>query len=270
MLSTGVRKLRDWDRRIHRAVYLGERYPAAAAVIAFYQTIAELQKHIFDHISPRDFANHPPEASLRNMISPETVADQLPALFSIVDRTGTPLLQNAADELRNCSTEETLSLISRFANEVESAEDPRLFFVRVCMQPFAERIASERKVAPGFGGSVCPLCSGKPQLAVLRPEGDGGKRSLICCFCITEWEFRRVLCPICGEADYQKLPRYSADGIPAIRVEACESCGYYLKSVDMTTEGLAEPVVDEIATLSLDLWAREHSYQKISRNIMGF
>jgi len=79
-----------------------------------------------------------------------------------------------------------------------------------------------------------------------------------------------VLCPSCGEVDYQKLPRYSADDIPAVRVEACDTCKHYLKSVDLTVEGLAVPVVDEIATAPLDLWALDRGYKKLQQNVMGF
>ena len=110
----------------------------------------------------------------------------------------------------------------------------------------------------------------KPQVAVLRPEGDGGKRFLVCSFCLTEWEFRRILCPICGEEDHTKLPRFAAEGVAAVRVEACDACKHYLKEIDMTVDGLAVPLVDEIATAPLDLWAAEHGYAKISRNLMGF
>ena len=122
----------------------------------------------------------------------------------------------------------------------------------------------------GSAGSVCPICGGRPQAAVLRPEGDGGKRFLLCSFCLTEWEFRRILCPTCGEENHQKLPRYSADALDGIRVEACDTCQFYLKSIDLTVDGLAIPPVDEVATVTLDLWAIEHGYKKGQPNLMGF
>jgi FdhE protein len=53
-------------------------------------------------------------------------------------------------------------------------------------------------------------------------------------------------------------------------VEACDTCKYYLKSVDMTVDGLAVPLADEIATASLDIWAVEHGFSKVSPNLMGF
>ena len=93
---------------------------------------------------------------------------------------------------------------------------------------------------------------------------------LQCSLCQSEWEFRRVLCPACGEVNHEKLPRYSAEGITAVRVEACDTCHRYLKSIDMTVDGLAVPPVDEIATAPLDLWAAERGYRKIQLNLMGF
>jgi len=37
----------------------------------------------------------------------------------------------------------------------------------------------------------------------------------------------------------------------------------------LTRTGLAIPVVDELATIPLDLWAREHGYQKLQMNLLG-
>jgi len=59
---------------------------------------------------------------------------------------------------------------------------------------------------------------------VLRIEGDGGKRFLLCAFCGTEWEFRRIYCAFCGESREQSLPVFVAEKFPHIRVEACDTC----------------------------------------------
>jgi len=37
----------------------------------------------------------------------------------------------------------------------------------------------------------------------------------------------------------------------------------------MTKDGLAVPVVDELAAVTLDLWAAEKNYQKLTRNVAG-
>jgi formate dehydrogenase maturation protein FdhE len=145
------------------------------------------------------------------------------------------------------------------------SSDEAKFFWRVLMQPYAARF---RK--PGEGnGSRCPSCGGKPVVGALRGEGDGAKRGLICHLCALEWPYRRVICANCGEEDKEKLPVYIAEQINYVRVEACDTCHTYLKSVDLTKDGFAVPEVDEIATVSLNIWADEHGYSKIETNILG-
>jgi FdhE protein len=41
-----------------------------------------------------------------------------------------------------------------------------------------------------------------------------------------------------------------------------------LKTVDLTKNGLAVPVVDEIAAIPLDLWAQGRGYNKLQVNLM--
>ncbi len=138
------------------------------------------------------------------------------------------------------------------------------------LQPYAEYLADHTEWTPPSGTpSVCPLCGGKPQVGALRPEGDGGKRSLICSLCATEWDYRRVVCPACGEEDDHKLAVYSAKEFSHVRVEACDACHSYIKTVDLTKDGHAVPVVDELATIPLNLWATEHGYLKLQNNFLG-
>lgn len=62
---------------------------------------------------------------------------------------------------------------------------------------------------------------------------------------------------------------YSAPEIAHVRVDVCDTCHTYLKSIDLTKTGLAVPIVDELAVIPLDLWAREHGYQKLQVNLLG-
>jgi formate dehydrogenase maturation protein FdhE len=57
---------------------------------------------------------------------------------------------------------------------------------------------------------------------------------------------------------------------PHMRIEACDTCRKYLLTVDIATEPGAVPVVDEMAAVPLDLFARERGYTKIITNLMGF
>ena len=82
---------------------------------------------------------------------------------------------------------------------------------------------------------------------MLRPEGDGAKRSLICSMCATEWTYGRIIRPACGEEAVEKLAIYTANQFQHVRVEACDTCRHYIKTVDLTKKGHAVPVVDELA-----------------------
>jgi FdhE protein len=192
-------------------------------------------------------------------------------LIAIVREHGPVKMVAKATSLRDASHDAIRQMLEQWLIAPDTQETGHAFFARVVLEPQAERLARDlASASPGPAGNQCPICHSRPQMAVLRPEGDGGKRMLLCSFCHSEWEFRRVLCPACGEMNHEKLPRYSAEGIAAVRVEACDTCKSYLKSVDLTVDGFAVPEADEVATASLDLWAAERDYCKIHLNVMGF
>lgn len=258
----------DWEKRIRRARELAAEYPAAAEVLGFYGEIAAFQKEIFDAAAAENLHADPMRPLSEQLVMPAALG-RFPALVELVEKKGPAGLAQAARELRHETPDGWRALLIK-NSQPDGTDLAHRFFVRACLQPVAEYLAFDSKVQfSGYSGPLCPVCSGKPQLCVLRSEGDGGKRSLLCSRCSTEWDFRRILCPHCAEEDHGKLPRFSAEDFPHVRVEACETCKRYLKSVDLTTNGLAVPVVDEIAAAPLDLWAAEHGYQKIELNLMG-
>ncbi len=260
----------DWNKRIERAFDLAVRHPGAAEVLNFYRRILEFQKGLYERAAAR--STPAPDGPFSERLEVGIAMQELPELLSLVRTNGPSKLAQEGAARSLDSPEQCRQALNAFL-EAQDADGagPYAFFARVLFQPQAEQLAAIPAASfEGFAGMVCPVCGAKPQVAVLRPEGDGGKRFLMCSFCITEWEFRRVLCPVCGVEDHTKLPRYTAEGIAAVRVEACETCHSYLKSVDLTVDGHAVPLVDEVATAALDLWAMENGFHKIRRNLMGF
>jgi FdhE protein len=144
------------------------------------------------------------------------------------------------------------------------------FLPRAFLQPYAEfRAALMPQVPIVITVRVCPLCGSRPLMGVLRVEGDSGKRFLLCSFCSQEWEFRRIHCPTCGEQAETKLPVYVAEQLPHIRVEACDTCKSFLTTVDLTKDGHAVPLVDDLSAIPLTLWAHEHGYSRLQPNLLG-
>jgi FdhE protein len=232
-----------WEARIERAEKLEIQYPVAADVLRFYRKIAGFQKEAASYPAPD--------------------VRELAGLLSLVEREGPLALAEAARNLQRESISQQRVLEG-------AATDPiQTFFVRVLRQPYAELAAARADIPEGITRNTCPFCGERPVVAVLRPEGEGGKRGLLCSLCFTEWEFRRLLCPNCGEEDHLKLPVYKATEFPHLRAEACESCRHYIKAVDLTLNGLAIPEVDELAAIPLDLWVREKDYVKLQSNILG-
>jgi len=190
----------------------------------------------------------------------------------VVEQNGPSPLREAARELRDGGEDAHFQLLTVFWNGSEPGAllpGPNDFFARAFLQPYAAAIRSRSSMRwSGPTPYPCPFCKRKPGLGVLRPLGDGGQRSLVCSFCLAEWEFRRIVCPGCGEENHAKLPVYTAEELKHVRVEACDSCRSYIKTVDLTKSGLAEPVVDEMASIPLDLWAQKQGYTKLQCNLL--
>jgi FdhE protein len=162
-------------------------------------------------------------------------------------------------------------LVTHFWDSQSREEESRTedFFALALLQPYAEYLSRRARAWTNYTHAVCPFCSRTPALGVLRPEGDGAKRSLICSLCLTEWEYRRIVCPNCDEQRVEQLPIYTAADFEHIRVEACDTCRSYIKTVDMTKNGRAVPVVDELAAIPLTLWAEDKGYSKLQCNLLG-
>ena len=97
-----------------------------------------------------------------------------------------------------------------------------------------------------------------------------GPRYLVCSRCATNWVFSRMTCPSCREATGPQLPIFQEqERFPHVRVDGCKNCRKYLLTFDLRRDTRAVPVVDEIAALPLDLYARDHGFTKITPNLMG-
>ena len=260
------------QRRIGRAEELATQYPLAAEMLRFFVTVAHFQDESYSS-AQKTFKNHAQSASFAQPLAAEVV-ERFSGFLSLVEGTGPGPVAAASRELRSQTANHQRELLSAFwrsagAPVSDQGDGSKEFFARAFLQPYAEFVRERTgKQEQGPTPCLCPFCSRKPGVGVLRPLGDGGQRSLVCSFCLGEWEFRRIVCPGCGEEDYSKLPVYTAEEFKHMRVECCDTCRNYIKTVDLTRNGLADPVVDEIASIPLDLWAQKQGYTKLQVNLM--
>jgi formate dehydrogenase accessory protein FdhE len=277
----------QWDRRIRRANELASSYSFAAEGLRYYSRVATFQKSLYVDIE-RALADSPAaesSGSLRDELDLFLLLPNFPRFLALIEQIAPAPLAQAAGGLARKGTAgwqraiedfwhgdlDTALASSGMDQEWEGAIPPReQLLAWIFLQPYAEYLADQRANTTVDGApSTCPLCGGKPIVGVLRSEGEGAKKSLICMLCAHEWGFRRVYCPACGEEREPQMAFYSAPEIAHARVDVCDTCHIYLKSIDLTKTGLAVPVVDELATIPLDLWAREHGYEKLQINLLG-
>ena len=260
-----------WEKRVARAKLKFDDSPWAGDLLHFYERILEFQKGVYERVASAKPSATSEQQSLRESIDLETAAAFLPGLLDTVNRWAPEKLRQEAAEFVTFSAEQIHSRLRSGILLSPGSCTPPDFFAHAVLQPLAERLARNRLAQdPTAAGNKCPCCEGDPQLAILRQEGDGGKRWLLCSFCQTEWEFHRILCPNCGERNHENLPRFTGEENPAVRVEACDACQTCLKSFDLTVDGRIVPLVDDIATAPLDIWAAEKGYRKLQPNLFGF
>ncbi len=256
----------DWSKRAGRARELISHAPAAAELLRFYAPVLDFQGRVYDVVSPTVADT---QHSLRAQLDPDLLVPLFPELLALVQAHGTAQLRDAGGELRQQGEPRWRELLLDYIGGQQAGEAAAEFFARACIEPYAEHLALQLAASTPHISSSCPACAGKPMLAVLRPEGEGARRSLLCSYCLTEWDFRRLFCPSCGEEKEHNLPVYTSAELSYIRVESCDTCQHYLLCVDLSRNGLAIPLVDQIVGAPLDLWAAEKGYSKLATHLLG-
>ena len=136
------------------------------------------------------------------------------------------------------------------------------FVLNSGLRPFlraqAEALAPLVDDASWYRG-YCPICGGEPDMAAL---GKGnGRRRLLCSRCDSEWTFRRLGCPFCGNDEAGQLAHYPSDD-NVYRLSVCERCHRYLKTIDLREAAGERPLAAErILTTGMDVAAESMSYR---------
>jgi formate dehydrogenase accessory protein FdhE len=268
-----------WRIRRARAVHLLGEIPHAEEILDFYVGLTEAQERVAHSVPAVDWLElvrgsegDVPWFQVRE-IPLDELADSFRDFLSEIEMIGTETIKTGAQHLLARDDLHRLEPL-RAALDAwgeEGDEHDFRFYARAFLEAVVTSIA---QAAPGppanWTGNVCFACGGSPQVAVIRdlPDAVGG-RSLTCSMCATEWPFRRLTCPHCGETDSDKLPVHTAESIAHVRVDACTTCSRYITTVDLRKRGDAIPLVDALATVELDLWAREQGLTKIRANVLG-
>ena len=160
-----------------------------------------------------------------------------------------------------------LAYIESVSRQVQVFVDALLFVGRALAAPFVaeavRRVAAGASSVAGVGEAHarCPMCGSPPTIAKLRRED--GRRILFCGLCGRSWEFDRLACPCCENRDHGSLGLLRISEADPRWLETCEVCNGYIKTVDERRLAEGEtivPLVEETATLYLDLLAEKEGY----------
>jgi len=246
----------SWDKKIERANKLSRKDSPARELLGAYIKVAEFQKTI-----SRGFngIEHPDVRSLLRF---------LPELKKLVKDLSAAPLQAATAELGDDAERWSDLLLKHWEQDSDIQSPAQAFLAYVLLQPYAQHVTEKMNLSgTSTSARQCPACNNAPQLSILREFNNGARRSLLCSLCSTEWDFLRVLCPNCGEQHNEKLPVFTAEEFQQVRIEGCDTCKSYIKCIDLSKDGFAVPPVDDLATLSLDLWAQEQGYARPQPNM---
>ena len=287
-----------WKRRQDRAAILSADHPHADELLAFYGHVLEIQEPLYRKAKRSSW--------FEGVNVTGDVDGPRLRLERFSGRERARLFRRFVEDVGSVSTEVLASIGTRLSAADSPATDvleaflfrqpldtvaeafdckplPLEFFPRAFMQPVTEALVEKARIPGSVSApraekdaemvsspTCCQNCGWPPQLGLLRDEVEiKGRRLLVCSLCSSEWVFPRSTCPSCGETRADRLQYHVTDFWPHIRIEECGICHTYIKAVDLRVDGRAVPVVDELASVELDLWADEKGFEKLQRNLLG-
>jgi FdhE protein len=249
--------------RAARAEMLASSVSAAREPLLFAATLLRAQAALAKAMEPRALTGRFAEDVDRLLPLSESL------LRIIADRGPDLLVEQSLARLDDDPSTARSRLMLYWSGETSSRDD---YLSRALLRPYAEVLRAQGATPDRLHRPRhCPYCGGAAIISSRRtpPEAEAGLRLLHCALCALEWNINRILCPACAEEDPYKLPVFTNELHPAVRIEACETCRRYVKSIDLTLDARPIVEVDDLVSLSMDLWAIEEGFVRIEPGLAG-
>jgi len=266
---------------------LKRKYPAYTEILDFYEKIIEAQDaekidapvgalHLhnnqtregFPLIDRKDFILDIP-SSVRLFESlcriSRNANEKMRENIQAIEEAAAINALNLRELLRRHSDEAYLNTI---AEDFDIEKAILLFLIHASIQPslnvnvenFKDQVDLKNRLR-----GYCPICGSPPQISELKDEG---KRFFLCSFCRFQWPSERLKCPFCETTEHEKLQYLYEEGREAYRVDICDNCKQYIKTVDSRKLDYEPDLpLEDIITIHLDILASEKGYKRAVPNL---
>jgi len=139
-----------------------------------------------------------------------------------------------------------------------------VFLVKNTLTPLVEKYSECINSAidlNAWENGCCPVCGHLPGLAELKKTSTGRQRFLFCSLCHTSWPFQRLKCPYCDNVEDKETGYLSLPDEENYRVDVCNSCKSYIKTVINNNADLS-PVLLDWSSQNVDDSAVQKGYKR--------
>lgn len=270
---------------------LKKKNPMYREILDFYERITEEQEKIKPQLNITPAKTNPADMKIQTkegfpLINKEDfmidISSSVKLFQSIckVSMTANEKLNRNIQEIEtavfkgNISAEELLSryydesFIHKVAENLAIEKAILTFLFHMSIQPSIraniEKLHDKVSSKDWLRG-YCPICGSLPQISQLKAEG---QRYFLCSFCGFEWLGQRLQCPYCENSDHKQLHYLYAEGQEAYRVDLCDTCGQYIKTIDSRKIDYQPNLyLEDIVTMHLDIIASKKGFKRPFQNI---
>lgn len=166
--------------------------------------------------------------------------------------------------------------MQKWAEQTPEAPAALNFLVRAALEPSLSAAVTALVEWLGQNGindtirqtGTCPVCGNLPYILELKEKE--GFRFAVCSLCRHEYRIRRLACPVCDNSDTKTLKFFTVPEEPGFRVETCDRCKTYTKTIDFRNlDRKPFPSLNDLESLALDFLATEQGYSRATLSVWG-
>jgi len=260
------------EATLKRVASLGQKFPEAKELLDFLKELIIYRNSVSAKLSEMEFDINQNEKPIFRIskLNCEKYIPYLKELTEILQEKGTEEIRNEAEKIHGKNPEEIKTLVIDTLHKKIENDVVRMIiyaWIQAILFPISKQIyVSEHEWFKPY----CPVCGNLPFTSYISDTEEGeGIRFLKCSVCLNEWIYGRTQCVKCGNVEDPTLNYYIPEEYGYIEIQVCGKCNHYIKIFDKRKDGFVIPEVDDVATVTLDLWATEQGFKKVERNLLG-